>query len=315
MATLEKAAEIAVKESLGVKKGEKVLIITDENLIDIGRVLYEESKKITDTDIIELPLGKIPGEEPQEEVAKKILEYDVIIIPKNMSYTHTNAVKAACKKGARVATLPGVTKEIMERAINVDYEEMAKRSNKLKDVLDKGKKVRVVTSAGTDITMSIDGREAKASAGMLREKGLLGNLPAGETYIAPVEGTADGKYVIDCSVLKKKVTSPITVAVEDGFAVKIDGDERADELRNVLDGIKDKNAFNIAELGIGTNDKAIVTGNVLEDEKVMGTAHIALGKNFSFGGKVDVPVHIDGVFLKPTIYVDGVKIIEDGKFL
>ena len=101
--------------------------------------------------------------------------------------------------------------------------------------------------------------------------------------------------------------------VKDGYATNIIGNRQAKELKQTLDNINNKNAFNIAELGIGTNPKAIITGNILEDEKVLGTAHIAFGKNSSFGGKVDVPIHIDGVFNKPTIYVDKKLIIDDGK--
>ncbi|MBW2995893.1 aminopeptidase [Candidatus Woesearchaeota archaeon] len=315
MATIEQAADIAIQKCLEVKEGEKVLVITDENLKSIGVVLLAAAKKITEAKLIEIPIGVVSGAEPPKWVKEEADKADVLLIPTTKSLTHTSLVKDACERNARVATLPGITKETMERCIDVDYDEMAKRSNKLKEILDKGKEVRVVTAAGTDIRMSIDGREAEASYGRLRVKGRFGNLPSGETFISPIEETADGIYVVDGSILKKMVDEPIRIIVENGFAVRIDGGEVAEELREVLDKVKDKNAFNFAELGIGTNDKAEVIGNVLEDEKVMGTCHIALGKNSSFGGKVDVPIHLDGILFKPTIYVDGVKIIEDGKIL
>ena len=72
---------------------------------------------------------------------------------------------------------------------------------------------------------------------------------------------------------------------------------------------------NIAELGIGTNEKAIVTGVVLEDEKAMGTVHVALGDNASMGGTVHAPIHLDGVVLKPTLMVDETVILEAGKLM
>lgn len=315
MTSLEQAAGIIVNECLCIKEGEKVFIITDKNLKNIGDVLLDSAKKIAETKIIEIPVGKVHGEEPGAAVAEEMKRYDVVIIPTTRSLTHTKARMDASKAGARIASMPGITEEMMKRAINVDYAKMAKITNKLKDVLDKGKKAMVVTDAGTDITFSIDGRKAYGSAGFLREKCICGNLPAGETYIAPVEGTADGKFVIDGSVLNKRVKSPITVVVEDGYAVEINGKTEADGLRRTLEGINNKDAFNIAEFGIGTNEKAVISGNVLEDEKVLGTCHIAFGNNKGFGGRIDVPIHIDGVLLKPTIYIDDKMIMRECELL
>ena len=75
-----------------------------------------------------------------------------------------------------------------------------------------------------------------------------------------------------------------------------------------------RNARNVAELGVGTNKQATLTGNVLEDEKVFGTVHIAFGDNSSMGGKVSVESHLDGILLKPTLIIDGDTIIKDGEF-
>jgi leucyl aminopeptidase (aminopeptidase T) len=76
-----------------------------------------------------------------------------------------------------------------------------------------------------------------------------------------------------------------------------------------------KDSRNFAEFGIGTNDKAIITGSPLEDEKVKGTAHLALGNNIFFGGKVSVPFHVDGIFLQPTIWANDKIIMNNGKFI
>ncbi len=316
MTKLKLAASIALNRSLGIDKGEKVLVITDNEMEELGEIFYEASREKTKTDFLKISIPEVSGAEPAANVAEEMMKHDVIVAATIKSLTHTNAVKRAAENGARIASMPGITKEIMERCINIDYEAMAKRTNELKDILDKGKKARITTKEGTDLRFSIEDRKAKADSGMLKGKGIVGNLPAGEAFIAPVEGTADGRYIIDGSILHKKVDKPIRITVEKGFAVRIDGKGHvAEELRETLKNVKDRNAYNIAELGIGTNDKAKITGNVLEDEKVLGTVHIALGKNSSFGGEVDVPVHLDGVFKEPTIYVDDEMIIEDGKML
>jgi len=315
MTDLKLAAAIALNRSLGLKKGEKVLVVTDNKMEEIGEIFYDAAREKNKTNFLKIFIPKVSGVEPAANVAESMLNHDVIIAPTTKSLTHTNAVKKASENGARVATLPGITKDIMKRCINVDYKAIAKRTNELKEILDKGSEVRITSKKGTDLKFLIEKRESKADSGMLKGKGLVGNLPAGEAFIAPVEGTADGTYVIDGSVLNKKVDNPVRVTVEDGLAVRIDGGKTAEELSRTLKEVKNEKAYNIAEFGIGTNDKAKVKGKILEDEKAMGTCHIALGKNSSFGGEVDVPVHLDGIILKPTIYVDDVMIMEDGKIV
>jgi len=99
--------------------------------------------------------------------------------------------------------------------------------------------------------------------------------------------------------------------VNSGFVREISGGTEAKKLKALLDSVGEL-AYNIAELGIGTNDKAKLVGSVLEDEKVMGTVHMALGDNMSMGGKISVRSHLDGIILKPTLVVDGVTLMKDG---
>jgi leucyl aminopeptidase (aminopeptidase T) len=174
---------------------------------------------------------------------------------------------------------------------------------------------RVTTKLGTDITMSIEGRTCHEDTGIVTSRGTYTNLPAGEGYLAPVEGTAEGKMVIDGSCAGVGVVSePIVIEVADGFATTMTGGRAADELLGLVSKFG-KDARNIAELGIGTNDQARLSGIILEDEKVMGTVHIALGDNISMGGKVSVPSHLDLIIKEPTLLIDGTELIKDGKLL
>jgi len=173
----------------------------------------------------------------------------------------------------------------------------------------------VTTALGTDITMSLEGRQCHEDHGIVRNPGEFTNLPAGEAYLAPVEGTARGRIVVDGSAAGVGIVKqPITLIVEAGYATEITGGAEADKLKEITAEFG-KDGRNIAELGIGTNDKAILTGLVLEDEKVMGTVHIAIGDNASMGGKVSVPSHLDLVIKAPTLLLDGREIIKDGKLL
>ncbi len=306
-----------LKICLGLKSSESCLIIADEKKIDIAESIFKKAKAFADAELLKIPEGDFNGQEPPSWAAEKMLGFDVIIFVTSKSLSWTEARIRATEKGARIASMPGITYEIMQRAIDVNYEYMGKITNKLADILDSGKKVKVTTKAGTNIDFDINGRSAYGrNVGVFHNPGDWGNLPGAEAFIAPVEKTANGAYVVDASQAGiGKLKNPITIKVENGFAVKVQGKEEAKDFKKVIESIEDNNAYNIAEFGIGTNPKAIVSGIVLEDEKVKGTAHIALGKNSGFGGEIDVPFHVDGVFNSPTIFVDDKLIMEDGNLL
>lgn len=314
---LENACKIAIKDCMGTKKNETVLVVTDENKRKIGYALYETALKLGhEAIIVEMKSRKINGEEPPASVADLMKEFDVVLCPTTKSLTHTNARRTASSKGARVATFPGITEEIMIRGLNADYKKIAALTLKLKKVFEKTKIVRVTAPNGTDITMDITGRKALPSKGLFHKKGESGNLPTGETYVAPLEGKTNGVFVVNGSMAGVGMigSKPIKIVVENGIAVSITGGKEANMLNKMLApyGLKGRN---IAEFGVGTNDKARLSGNILEDEKVLGTVHIALGDNKSMGGKVNVPVHLDGIIKSPTVYFDGKIIMKDGNLL
>ena len=313
MEELMNSAKIAVHNCMGVKKGENVLIITDEPLRKIGQVLWKAAKEIAgEAMLLEIISRTSNGEEPPPMVADFMKRFDVVLIPTSRSMTHTQARRDACKAGARVATLPGITEDSMKRTLSADYNKIAERSLKLTRILSGKKVAKVKTPSGTDITMKIEGRTWEPDTGLYHKPGEFGNLPAGEVYIAPLEGTANGVIIVDgamagVGVIKK----PIRLIVKDGFVIEISGDKLAKDLEKAIEPFG-KPARNIAELGIGTNDKAKIIGNVLEDEKVMGTVHMAIGDNKSMGGQVSVQSHLDGILLKPTLEIDGQVIMKDG---
>jgi leucyl aminopeptidase (aminopeptidase T) len=153
--------------------------------------------------------------------------------------------------------------------------------------------------------------------GLIHKPGDFGNLPAGEAALAPVEGSTSGTLVIDNMVdtaMGLSITQPLKVAVKDGRARSFVGPDAA-KLKSILEAA-DKNAYNIAELGIGTNPKARLIGNLLEDEKVLGTVHIAVGDNTSFtGGHTRSNIHLDGILLQPTVKIDKRLLMQNGKLL
>jgi aminopeptidase len=313
---LYSASLIAVRDCMGTKQNEKVLIVTDEPLRIIGYSLWQAAKDLgTEVMLVEMLPRKTNGEEPPPEVAELMKKVDVVLCPTSKSLTHTDARRNASAAGARVATLPGVTEEIMIRCMNADYNKIAERTFKICAMMEKTNAIRVTTSLGTNITMPIRGREAHASSGLFKEKGLWGNLPTGESYLAPLEGLSNGVVVVDGSMASVgMVKEPIHILVKDGYATEITGGDEAKRLRELLEP-HGKDAYTVAEFGIGTNDKAILTGKILEDEKVMGTIHIAFGDNKSMGGSVRVASHLDGLIKHPTVWFDDKMIMKDGEFV
>jgi leucyl aminopeptidase (aminopeptidase T) len=314
MNALQKAARTAVRKCLAVKKGETVLVITDDPLQKIGRLLWETCRQVgSEAMLAEILPRKTSGEEPPKALAECMRKVDVLIIPTSKSLSHTKARREACQGGARCATLPGITPDTMRRTLNADYQKIAKLSIRLARVLTRGSTAHVTTPAGTDIRMSIKGRRGHPDTGLVHKRGDFSNLPAGEAYLAPVEGTAQGTIVIDGCIGETGVLrKPIVMRVKDGYVTSISGGAQVKILRRAIRGLG-KKARNIAELGIGTNDKARVVGSSLEDEKVLGTIHIAIGDNASMGGKISVASHLDAILLKPTLTIGRRTIMKDGK--
>jgi leucyl aminopeptidase (aminopeptidase T) len=155
--------------------------------------------------------------------------------------------------------------------------------------------------------MSNKGRMGIESTGRYLIKGQSGNLPSGEAYIAPVECSAYGSIVG-----LGKLTSPIVLKIENGILVEAVREHAEEWLKTLGDA---EAVRNVAEFDIGTNPNARLTDNILEDEKILGTIHVAFGSNITFGARVSAGVHLDAVVLSPTVFIDEELIMDKGKLL
>lgn len=310
---LDHGCKVVLKDCLDVKPGEKVLVVTDDAKLNIGSALYAEAKSLgAEAMLMVMEARKVSGEEPPASVSKAMEEADVVICPTTSSLTHTNARINAVKRGARIATMPGITEEMFAKgAMTANYQDVETLTLKLTELLSQAEQVRIVKD-GLTLSMSLKGRHGVASTGVYKSPGMSGNLPSGEAYIAPIEGSAQGEMIIDGSMVGVgKLAEPLYVKLADGRLKEIKGPD-ANKLQILL--ANERNA-SLGELGIGTNKNAILCGIILEDEKVYGTVHIAFGTNTSFGGQVKADCHMDGVILKPDIYLDDTLIMKQGEFI
>lgn len=311
-AKLNKAADIVIKNCLGVKKGEKVVVVTDEPCRAVGSILWKRLKDFTDPIFVEIEPRNMHGEEPPTSVAELLKRIDVFIMPTSKSLSHTKARIDACQNGARGATMPGITLRIFERTINADYKRIAHLTVKIAKLLSRAKRALITTPHGTHLDLNLEGRQGFIDSGFTKKPGQFSNLPAGEAYIAPLEARSSGTVVVDGSfapvgLLKEKVL----INIKNGQIIDIDGNRI---LKSIFSKYGKKERT-LCEFGVGTNYKAKITGEVLEDEKVLGSIHIAFGNNLGFGGKNNAGIHLDGVIKAPNVWLDGQLIIKKGKYL
>ncbi|NPA33112.1 MAG: aminopeptidase [Aquificae bacterium] len=220
------------------------------------------------------------------------------------STTHTTYRKILTDAfRARYASMPLFEPRMLLGPMDVNWEELAKLTRDIADVLTEAEYAELSSPQGTELELSLKGRRAIPDTGLLTEPGSFGNLPAGEAFIAPLEGTAQGKLTITHAP-NKRLERELTLRIQNGAVETIEGfDPYREELESTFETYPE--ARLIAELGVGTNPKAKRPDNVLEAEKILGTVHIALGDNHTFGGSVKVPFHADFVVFEPTLVVGG----------
>ena len=302
-----------VRDCLGVSSGEEVLVICNPATERLGERLRGEAEDAgADAVLAVMAERESHAGEPPATLAAAMAAADVVLAPTVQSLSHTAARKAASEAGARIATLPGVTAEMLSRVMSADMEDLRRRGGAVADLLTGASEARVTCASGSDLRLGLEGRTAIPDAGELKARGAFGNLPCGEGFISPA--TAAGTLVVDGSIAGiGRVSGPVRLRIEGGRLTEASGADGS-RLMDLLTA-HGPEGTNVAELGIGTNEKAQLTGDVLEDEKILGTAHVAFGASAAIGGVVQVPVHLDVVVLRPSVTVDGTEVVRDGEFV
>jgi leucyl aminopeptidase (aminopeptidase T) len=305
-------ATTIVGQCLNIQEDEDVVVLDDGNdeaLLDA--LLEAVDRRAGSCEHLTYPEPEHHGMEPPETVAAAMRDADVFIAPTRKSVTHTDARVTACKQGARGATLPGITQEIWTTSLQADYRRVEELSEQVFELLKETERVRITTPSGTDLSFAIDIDYFHTDTGIIHDPGEFGNLPAGEADGTPID--VNGTLVVDHFPFAPAGTR---VEITDAKAVAIEHpDGTTSELAAAFDGIP--GARNVAEFGFGTNPAATLIGNVLQDEKVLGTVHIAFGDNTSYvpdgdSRQVACDVHWDTVCEDATVLFDGRKLLDEG---
>jgi leucyl aminopeptidase (aminopeptidase T) len=331
--------ENMLKVNMGLKPGEPLLVVTDipttkqwnveprSWIIDVSEramlaklVAEIAAERFPDNPVMfhPFPATGSHGKEPDGSTAALMRKPQVILAITTYSLSHTNARLNATKAGARIASMPGFEAGMLEEGgpMAVDYLQVSRDCHIFATRLTSASQVQVKTPAGTDLRFSIAGRTAHVDDGLYNTDAKFGNLPAGEAYIVPVEGTGEGTLVVQAGWYPS-LTEDMVLVFEKGEVVELEGGGDVGRHFKALLQIGNpaqpyKSRRNLAELGIGTNPNAKRPDNVLEAEKIKGTIHIAIGDDIHMGGSVEADLHEDFVQPEPTLILDGEVVIDKG---
>ena len=240
-------------------------------------------------------------------------EADVVLAPTIQSISHTAARKKASEAGVRIGSLPGVTEDMLTRLMTSDLSEVRRRGWALSGILNGGAEARITCRHGSDLRIGLEDRLSIVDAGELGSRGAFGNLPCGEAFIAPVEGTAEGTLVVDGSIAEiGLLDTPTSLTVRGGHLTDTTGSDGSALLEML--SAHGEDGTNVAELGIGTNEEAMLTGNILEDENIFAPADVAFGAS-ARSAAMSSPRRPRLRRLEPTVEIDGETIDSGGDLL
>ena len=322
---LHAISDMVVQTCMDIRRGENVLIVCDPTTSEIGQSLHIATQKRTDRVLlIVMPKSRPPGEAPPSPVAALMRQQQVVIAATKYSLTHTKAARQALKDGARIATMPGMTFELYtEGGMTADFQDVKRRISNIANVLRRRRIINVKSETGTDVTFEVNWRDWKLDDnGICNRPRMLTNLPAGKVFILPKEGTMNGTIVIDGSWDSTLIDEPVELIVENGTVIDVKGGSLAATIRQSYGEVAKKlkakdreSVWTIAEFGFGMNPSARLVGNVLEDEKRMGSCYFSIGDNSRLGGSSHAGIHVSGVLAKPTVWLDDTCLTESGEFM
>lgn len=317
MVDVTAAAKVLLEICGECKKDEKILIITDPESVGTALPFFEAAKDYPNRNLLMIEKTGLHGANPNPQACDAMMNADIIFGCTKFSLFHAPARRAAAEKGTRFVNMVDYNMKMMQSGgLFADFYKLGDICLKIGAVLDGKDKCRITTKLGTDITCSIKDRKPNPQIGRSPQKGMASSPPDVECATCAVEGTANGVVYIDGSIPFPGlglIHSTIKLTVKDGVVVSIEGGEQAEILKKILSDQNDPNAYVIGEIGLGLNPECRLSGSMLEDEGCGGTIHFALGDNRSFGGHTACKLHLDMVFRNPTMVVDGVTILDEGK--
>jgi len=318
------SARSIIRTCMEIRNHEDVVIITDTHTSEIGRSLYEAAAEVTDRVLLMMiPPAFKPGNEPPSPVADLMRKARVVLIATKESLTHTKARINASKTGVRIASMPGISKEMfITGGMTADYNALQIEISGMNNIFRRRREVHVTSPSGTDVKFTTGSRWILEDNGICNRPGQVTNLPAGRIFTMPKEGSMNGKIVFDGSWEGELITKPVEMTIMEGRVTEISGYDNVEKIiesfnipphsKRILDLQLNKI---VAEFGFGMNSRAKVVGNVLEDQVVRGNAYFSFGDNTALGGNSNTGIQKRGVIIKSTVLLEDVDLVLDGKII
>ncbi|MFQ5838701.1 MAG: aminopeptidase [Thermoplasmata archaeon] len=305
-------ARALMESSLALKEGEVVMILVDEAKMAMGQAFLESCRDIgalAFMTVVNVPASSV---EPPEPVASAMKDCDVVIMATTHSLSHTKARRQANRAGTRVISIPGITEDMMSGGcLTADCREMEEAISKAYKKLRKADTLRATTTQGTDLSLRVKGRAwITEDAGLCRTRGAFATFPAGELFVAPLEGMAEGTLMVDL-FFHQFLSAPATVTVREGYAVRVSG---AQEAEAAMDA-GGHEGRHLSRLGIGFNPEASLKSSALEASKALGVLHVGFGDNTVLGGEVSCGVQVDALVRAVSLETNGKLVLEKGRLV
>ena len=305
---LAAAAGKVLSDCLRVRPGEKVLILSDREYAPFAKKLLMRAKRMSGEATLRA-LQRLRRKEPSPAIGRLMSESDVVISVARYSLTHSKARRAACRAGARMATMPGVPPaSFLLGGLRADYRRVSEVVEAAFRALRGRLDFEVSSENGTRMRLeTVPSRSWVRESGLVHHPGEFDNLPAGELAMLPIRERAEGTLVFD---FLSGCKGPVALDIRRGSIRAVRGDPAAGRLFQRFG----RRSARLAEFALGCNPWARVMENTLECEKALGTCHFAFGNDLIFGGSNAVPFHRDGIIFRPTIRCGGELVVRNGRW-
>ena len=311
---LRNSAKTVIETCMQLRSHENLLIITDPNTAEIGQALYEAGSQVSDRVLmVMMPSTHRHGQEPPAPVADLMRRQHVVIAATRYSLTHTRARLISSKDGARIATMPGVTRSMLiEGGMTADFDELQNHIASMARILRKHRNVKIMNDDGDTMEFVISGRWNLEDNGICNRPGQVTNLPAGKIFAEIKPESVSGVMKINGTWDSISITEPICIIVDEGKIVDIQATDDGVLGEQILEFIDEKmDTIKIVEFGFGMNPKARISGSALEDEKVLGSCYIVLQQPAS---RRSHELRATGILTGQTVMLGDHELIDKGEF-
>ena len=325
---LSRGAHNAVNTCLRIQPSEKVTLITDNACREIAASLVHELVQVGSPfkafvleDLTPRPLVELPAEIASDMETSQVSIF-AVRVQQNELKSRMQMTDIVNRRRMRHAHMVNINHQIMLEGMRADYNRVDALSQKVIDIVGRAKEIRATNPAGSDFTAQLNSnyRWLKTSGIISPDK--WGNLPGGEVFTTP--GEVNGICVVDgvvgdylCEKYQDLAHQPLTIHIKNNRITEVFSDNKELEAEFWQYTHTDENSDVVGEFAIGTNIELMhLVGQILQDEKFPGV-HIAFGNPYGAHTGADwfSSTHIDVVGTRFNIWVDGLQIMEDGRFL